>query len=346
MAKVKRAARKSAPKKAAKGRDPAQKTAAAPRTPKSTRKTHASPALPAERGAVPLPAPSAPSPRCFGSHLSIAGGLHNAVDGARRLGLQTVQVFVKNQRQWVAPPLKPEDIETWQARCASAPFGPTVAHATYLINLASGDEALRIRSRDAFADELLRCSSLGIPYLVVHPGAAGEQPVETAIANVSRSLDEIFDAHPGITAMPLLETTAGQGTTLGRAVEELGSMIHGTRCAARIGVCVDTCHVFAAGYDIRDRSQYEDLMGAADRAFGLQRIRCLHLNDSRGECGSHLDRHEHIGLGRIGDEGFAHVVNDPRLAAIPMILETPKDERDDGVDWDTVNVNRLRGLIT
>lgn len=322
-----------------------RRTAAAARPPKSARKTRVPAAPAAEHVATPLPAPSTPSPRCFGSHLSIAGGLYNAVDSARRLGLQTVQVFVKNQRQWVAPALKPEDIDAWQARCASAPFGPTVAHATYLINLASGDEALRTRSRDAFADELLRCSSLGIPYLVVHPGAAAEQPVERAIANVSRSLDEIFDANPGITAMPLLETTAGQGTTLGRTVEELGRMIAGSRFGGRIGVCVDTCHVFAAGYDIRERARYDDLLGAADRAFGLGRIRCLHLNDSRGECGSHLDRHEHIGLGRIGDDGFAHVVNDPRLAAVPMILETPKDERDDGVDWDTVNVNRLRGLI-
>lgn len=340
MSKVKRTAKPltiAASSAAPANQQGAARKIAKKRNPKSTMRAPAD----AVSSLSSLPAAS----RCLGSHLSIAGGLYNAVDGARRLGLQTVQVFVKNQRQWAAPPLTDDDVQAWRSRCAAAPFGPVVAHASYLINLASADEALRLRSRDAFADELLRCSQLGIPYLVVHPGAAVGQPRDAAVANVSRALDEIFDANPRITAMPLLETTAGQGSTLGRTAEELGAMIAGARHADRLGVCVDTCHVFAAGYDIRDRAEYEKLLESAERAFGIARIRVIHLNDSKGACGSHFDRHEHIGLGQIGDDGFRHVLSDPRIARLPMILETPKDERDDGVEWDTVNVNRLRSLI-
>lgn len=287
---------------------------------------------------------SAPPRHAFGSHLSIAGGVYHAIEEALRLQLDTVQVFVKNQRQWRAPPLRPDDLKRWHELLATSGLHPPTAHATYLINLASEDDALRERSRQAFADELQRCDALSIPYLVIHPGAAGEAPRDAAIGRVADSLNRIFSEHPEIRAMPLLETTAGQGTTLGRSFQELGAIMGELREPQRVGVCVDTCHVFAAGYDIRDAAIYKKMMDEARRYVGIERIRCWHLNDSKGELGSRLDRHEHIGHGRIGEAGFANVLRDARFTGVPMILETPKEMAEDGRDWDSVNVELLRRL--
>lgn len=293
-----------------------------------------------------MKSPASKPSHCFGSHLSVAGGMYHAIEAAHALNFQTVQVFVKNQRQWQAPPLTPETITAWLTARDAAPIGPIVAHASYLINLGSTDEVLFKRSRDAFADELSRCDQLEIPYLVIHPGAAGEAPVPEALGRVAQALNEIFVKHPALRTMALLELTAGQGTTLGRSVEELGAIIAGVKEPARIGVCIDTCHAFAAGYDIRDPRIYAEMMAAADQSFGLSRIRCWHLNDSKGKLASHLDRHEHVGRGEIGDAGFANVLRDPRFIGVPMILETPKEDDDHGVPWDTVNLNRLRAIAT
>lgn len=279
---------------------------------------------------------------CFGSHLSIAGAMSNAIMEARRLEFDTVQVFVKNQRQWKATPFKPDDLAQWhQLRQADA-FGPIVAHATYLINLASADAELLEKSRRAFSEELSRCDQLEIPYLVVHPGAAGEQPREAALARVAESLNAIFSAAPQLRCMPLLETTAGQGSTLGRTFEEIAAILTGLQAPQRVGVCIDTCHVFAAGYDIREKKNYDEMIGLASRTVGLERVRAWHLNDSKGDLGSHLDRHEHIGAGKIGLEGFRWVVRDLRFRGVPMLLETPKD--DDG-EMDRKNLATLRGLL-
>lgn len=307
---------------------------------------------PAKAGAAKKAAPAsfspppaaAPGDRCFGSHLSVAGGVSNAIRDALRLGFQTVQIFVKNQRQWVGPPLKAEEIAAWHELMKTPGFGPPIAHATYLINLAAADETLRTRSRDAFADELRRCQSLGITGLVIHPGAAGEQPRDIAIARVAQSLDEIFAAHPDLTTSPLLELTAGQGSTLGARVEELAAMISSVREPKRLGVCIDTCHAFAGGYDIRSPQGYAELIDAVERSVGLDRIRCWHLNDSKGELGSHLDRHEHIGRGKIGVAGFRHVLRDARFARVPMILETPKEGGENGREWDEINRDMLHQL--
>jgi deoxyribonuclease-4 len=276
----------------------------------------------------------------FGSHLSVAGGLHRAAAEARRLGFSTVQVFVKNQRQWHAPPLTDAQVAAWRAAREAAGLAETVAHASYLINLASPDEALRERSRRAFALELERCDALGIPYLVIHPGATLDGPPAAGIARVAAALNRIFADHPGLRTMPLLETTAGQGSTLGRTVEELGAILAELGEPGRAGVCIDTCHVFAAGYDIRSRAGYEDLMAAVERHVGIERVRCWHLNDSRGALGARVDRHEHIGRGRIGPAGFAHVLGDRAFRATPMILETPKDEDGSG-RLDRQNLRRL-----
>ncbi|RMF73060.1 MAG: deoxyribonuclease IV [Planctomycetota bacterium] len=282
----------------------------------------------------------------FGSHLSVAGGVFNALIEARRLRCDAVQVFVKNQRQWKAPPLQADVIQRWRDQRAVAKNPLLVAHATYLINLASGDAALHARSRAAFADELLRCDALDIPYLVVHPGAAGEQERDRAIANVANALNRIFREHADIRCMPLLETTAGQGTSLGRTFAELGAILRRLDEPHRVGVCVDTCHVFAAGYDIRDGKAYAAMISEARREVGLERIRCWHLNDSKGELGGRRDRHEHIGRGRIGTAGFRNVLADKRFVGLPMILETPKGENGRGREWDRVNLQRLRTIAT
>lgn len=282
----------------------------------------------------------------FGAHLSIAGGVQNALIEARRLRCDVVQVFVKNQRQWRATPFKAENLAAWRAERESGAVSAVVAHATYLINLASGDRALAKRSREAFADELRRCDELAIPYLVVHPGAAGEQARETALGNVAQSLNTIFAKEPRLRCAPLLETTAGQGTTLGRTFDELGAIIGNLDEPARVGVCVDTCHVFAAGYDIRDASAYAAMIDEAEQAVGLGRIRCWHMNDSKGEVGSHLDRHMHIGKGAIGSAGFRNVLSDLRFRGVPMILETPKGENERGREHDKENLRRLRTLAT
>lgn len=282
--------------------------------------------------------------RCFGSHLSIAGGVYRAAEEAQRLGFETVQVFVKNQRQWKGAPLRDDDVQRWRTLCAAPSFGPPVAHATYLINLASADDTLHAKSVAAFTDELERCDVLGIPYLVVHPGAAGEQTRAGAVKRVAAALNAISERRPDLKTMPLLETTAGQGTALGRSFGELGEILSLLREPQRVGVCGDTCHVFAAGYDIRDRDAYESMVAEAQRAVGLGRIRCWHLNDSRGACGSRLDRHEHIGQGQIGDAGFRNLLGDARFATVPMILETPKGEDERGRAWDAVNLRRLRRL--
>lgn len=280
----------------------------------------------------------------FGAHLSVAGGMHHALLAAVRLRCDAVQVFVKNQRQWRATPFKPDDLAQWEALRATPGFGPPVAHATYLINLASADPRLHARSREAFTEELGRCQQLAIPYLVVHPGSATGSTPDKAIARVAGALNQIFDRHPDLQTMPLLETTAGQGTSLGRSFDELGEIIRRVEEPQRVGVCVDTCHVFAAGYDLRDPGQYGAMIEAAQRAIGLPLIRCWHLNDSRGECGSHLDRHEHIGGGRIGTAGFRNLLADPRFVGVPMILETPKGTDAAGRDWDAINLRRLRAI--
>lgn len=298
----------------------------------------------ATQAAPSSPARAAALCHRFGSHLSIAGGMSNALLEARRLGFDAVQVFVKNQRQWRAAPFKHDDLERWHALAAEPGFGPIVAHATYLINLASADAALWERSRLAFAEELQRCDTLGIPYLVLHPGSAGEQPPEVATARVAEALNRVFDETPDLRAMPLLETTAGQGRTLGRTFEELAAILAAVREPQRVGVCVDTCHVFAAGYDVRTPEGYAAMVATAASTIGLGRIRCWHLNDSRGDLGSRLDRHEHIGQGRIGSAGFRNVLSDARFAGLPKILETPKGADERGREFDTLNLRRLRRL--
>ncbi len=285
-----------------------------------------------------------PGPR-LGSHLSVAGGLENAFHEAVRLGCDCVQLFVKNQRQWRAKPLTPEQVERFRMAAEQTAIRPAVAHGSYLLNLASPCEAARRQSVEALTDEFDRCAALGIPYLVVHPGASLNADLPIALANVARSLNELYDERGGATTMVLLETTAGQGSSVGHRFEHLWEILEGVIQRERVGVCLDTCHLFAAGYDFRTPESYRDMIAQLDRAIGLALVKCIHLNDSKRELGSRIDRHEHIGKGKIGKEGFRHFVNDPRFRDVPMILETPKGKDGRGTDLDKVNLKRSRALI-
>jgi deoxyribonuclease IV len=281
----------------------------------------------------------------FGAHLSVAGGLHNALSAAAALGCDCVQIFVKNQRQWRAAPLRQEQIRLFREEQQRTGVRPVVAHACYLLNLASPDGGGRRRSVLALIDELGRCEALGVPCLVLHPGSHLGAGIDAGIRNVIASLDEAHRATAGFAVRLLLETTAGQGSSVGFEIQQIGAMIDGTRDPDRLGVCLDTCHLFAAGYDLSDPVGYERTVALLSGQVGLDRIRCIHMNDSRSPCGSRVDRHEHIGKGKLGRQAFVHVVNDHRLAAIPKILETPKGTDGRGTDLDRVNLRRLRRMI-
>lgn len=280
---------------------------------------------------------------CFGAHLSVAGGMSRALHSAAALRMKTVQVFVKNQRQWHAPPLSTAQIDAWHAaRLRHADIRPLVAHASYLLNLASASAALRRQSIAALTDELRRCAQLEIDYLVLHPGAAGDQAPGVACLRVAQALNQVLDRLRQTRVMPLLETTAGQGTSLGRSFEELALMLDGA--SHPVGVCVDTCHVFAAGYDIRDPASYQRMTALAADTIGLERVRCWHVNDSLADLGARVDRHAGIGKGRIGHAGFRNLLADARFAGLPMILETPKGCSPGGRDLDSLNLATLRRL--
>ncbi|MGE3180350.1 MAG: deoxyribonuclease IV [Phycisphaerae bacterium] len=279
----------------------------------------------------------------FGAHLSIAGGMENAIVEAISLDCGTVQVFVKNQRQWRASPLTDEQIAKWKAALPTNGFGPIVAHATYLINLASSDDELWEKSANAFQEELRRCDALGIAYLVVHPGSPVAGTREEGISRVSAALNGILKSSGDIRTMPLLENTAGQGKTLGRTFADLGEILAGVKKSERVGVCIDSCHAFAAGYDLRDSAAYDRMIQEMDTEFGVNRVRCWHLNDSKTDLGSRRDRHEHIGEGKIGVAGFQNILSDKRFVGVPMILETPKEDANDK-PMDAINLQRLREI--
>jgi deoxyribonuclease IV len=279
--------------------------------------------------------------RMLGAHMSIAGGHALAIDRAMEFGMTACQLFTKNANQWAAKPIPPDAAEAFRARVTDSDVEFVVAHDSYLINLASPDDTLWERSSAAFGDELQRCAQLGVPWLVTHPGAHMDTGVDFGIRRVATALNRLFDTLPGIDVTVLLETTAGQGTTLGRFFEELAGILALVEDRSRVGICFDTCHVFAAGYDIRDAADYAVTMQAFDDIIGLDHLRVFHLNDSRKGLGARVDRHAAIGDGELGVEAFRHLMNDERFAEHPGILETPKG--DDGED-DRRNLATLRAL--
>ncbi len=278
----------------------------------------------------------------LGAHESIAGGLHKAFDRAASVGCDAVQIFVKPNRSWAVPSLSEEDVERFRAKAASTGIRPVVAHTSYLLNLASPKDDLWRRSIDTLIIELERCGRLGVPWLVLHPGAHVGSGEDAGLARMARALGEVHRATPTLRTQILLETTAGQGTKLGYRFEHLAWLLNHTPRGERLGICLDTCHVFAAGYELRSPEGYAATMGAFDRVVGLERLKALHLNDSKGELGGRRDRHQHIGQGHIGLAGFRHVLHDPRLADLPALLETPKG---DDLHEDRENLAVLRALL-
>ena len=290
----------------------------------------------------------APATVRLGAHMSVQGGMHLAVERAARVRATALQVFVKSSRQWAARPLSASEIRTFRDELARRDLTRhTLAHATYLINLAARNSHTRRQSIRALALEVERCEQLGIPYLVLHPGShlgAGE---EAGLERVVDALDRVLAPRPrGRTRRDpvtvLLETTAGQGTNLGHRFEHLGFVLERSRAGERLGVCFDTCHALAAGYEFCEPCSYETMWRDFDRAVGLERLRAFHLNDSKHGLGSRKDRHEHIGRGEVGREAFRLILNDRRFRDLPMVLETPK-----GPDLaeDRRNLAALRRLL-
>ena len=279
----------------------------------------------------------------LGAHMSTAGGTHKALERAAEFGMDACQIFTKNQRQWAAKPPSPDDALAFRAKADEVGIvsGALVAHASYLINLASPDDALWEKSAGSLGGELRSCDALGVPYLVVHPGAHVGAGTEAGLARVVAALDGIYGTPDAPKTMTLLETTAGQGTTLGATLAELRAILTGVSWSERLGVCLDTCHLFAAGYDFRAEADYRALMDTIEGSIGISAVRSIHLNDSRHGLGSRKDRHAHIGEGEIGLEGFGWFLQDPQWADVPGILETEKG--DDG-EGDRKNMATLRDL--
>lgn len=278
----------------------------------------------------------------LGAHMSISGGHALAIDRATNFEMTACQIFTKNASQWNAKPIAPEAAEVFRTRLAESDVASIVAHDSYLINLASADDTLWERSVAAFGDELSRCAQLGVPWLVTHPGAHMGTGVDAGVQRVAEGLNRLFDELPDTDVTVLLETTAGQGTTLGRSFEELAGILAQVEDQSRVAVCFDTCHVFAAGYDIRDEATYMATMQAFDNTIGLERLRVFHLNDSKKGLGARVDRHAHIGEGELGSEAFRLLLNDPRFSDRPGVLETPKDDDEEG---DRRNMATLRDLV-
>lgn len=296
----------------------------------------------------------------FGSHLSIAGSLVNALDEAEKLKMDTVQIFTKNQQQWKAKPLDEAVVRDWRARVAAmgwdkdaagGPGGRTVSHASYLINLGSPDDELWKKSIDLMTDEIERCERLGVPFLVHHPGAFTTSTREAGLARIAAAYREVFGRTRGYQTVSCLENTVGGGSNLGREFSELGQLramiLDSTGdSGSRVGFCFDTCHAHAGGYDLSKPDAAAEAFAEWDRACGLDHVRVLHLNDSKGAMGSRLDRHEHIGQGTIGLAGFGAVLSVPQFRDRPKILETPKGDSEGGTPLDTLNLRRLRKLAT
>jgi deoxyribonuclease-4 len=283
----------------------------------------------------------------LGAHQSIAGGYYKSVEIAHRVGCDCVQLFTKNNNQWRAKELTEEDVRLFRTKLAELDVKHPLAHDSYLINLASPDPELWAKSVDAFVVEMLRAERLGIPYVVTHPGAHTTSSEEAGIAAVVRALDEVHRQTRGIKAMCLLETTAGQGSCLGCKFEQLAAMIDGVQDPERLGVCVDTCHIFAAGYAIGTEKEYQATMRALDKTVGVKLVKAFHLNDSVKPLGSRVDRHAHIGKGMIGKEAFRFLLNDRRFKKVPMYLETPKGNAQEQAagKFDKMNLRTLRGMV-
>lgn len=276
----------------------------------------------------------------FGAHMSVAGGYYKSLLIAQEHHCDTVQLFTKNASQWRAKELTQDDIDTFRQTLKQTKLKHPMAHDSYLINLASPDADLRRKSIEAFVVEMQRAEALGLDYLVTHPGAHVDSGEDQGLRRVAEALDEVHQRCQGYHVMVLLEGTAGQGSSLGHRFEHLGMILKLVADADRLGVCLDTCHLFAAGYPLAPEAEYLQTFRTFDQLVGLKKLKAFHLNDSLKPFGSRVDRHAHIGKGCLGIEPFRLLVNDRRFLKHPMILETPKEG-----DMDTVNLKSLRDLV-
>ncbi|MDZ4819596.1 MAG: deoxyribonuclease IV [Planctomycetota bacterium] len=283
----------------------------------------------------------------LGAHQSISGGYYRAVELAAECGCQCVQLFTKNNNQWRAKEITPADALRFREALQKAGLSNPLSHDSYLINLATPNDELWHKSIDAFAVELQRADQLGIPCVVTHPGSFTTSTESAGLARIVQAIDEVHARLPQGEALTLLENTAGQGTNLGWRFEHLATILRGVKHPQRVAVCIDTCHLFAAGYPFSTEKDYQATMHELDQVIGLNQIRAIHLNDSKRELGSRVDRHEHIGQGHIGLDGFRWLLNDPRLQHVPMYLETPKEDENgaNGIVLDRMNLQTLRSLV-
>ncbi len=281
----------------------------------------------------------------FGAHMSIAGGYYRSVELAKAAGCDCVQLFTKNNNQWACKPISDEDVDLFREALKRDAICRPLAHASYLINLASPNSELWNKSIEATVVEWQRAEQLGLDGVVVHPGAFMDSSEEKGLERIAKAIEKAFKKAKPKASWLLLENTAGQGSSLGWKIEHLGWLIERTGSAMNVGICLDTCHAHAAGYDLSEPKGLKSLVADLE-AHGLREaLRAIHLNDSKKGCGSRVDRHEHIGLGTIGLEGFKRFLKHPMVKKLPMYLETDKGKNDDGCDWDMVNLETLRQLV-
>jgi deoxyribonuclease-4 len=274
--------------------------------------------------------------------MSIAGGLHLAIDRGVAAGCGVIQVFTQVSNQWQGKMPADADITLFRDKLQASGLHEVVSHDIYLINLAAAPGETKEKSLAGFAEEMRRCARLGIGKIVMHPGSHVGDGETVGLGRIVEAFDRLFAMVPEYTGLVLLETTAGQGTNLGYSFGHLREIIHGSAFPDRFGVCYDTCHTFAAGYDITTRDGYEKVFDEFDRQLGIDRLQCFHINDSKKGLGCRVDRHEHIGQGAMGLAGFRFIMNDPRFVRIPKILETPKGDSD---EMDAINLKLLRDMV-
>ena len=277
----------------------------------------------------------------IGAHVSIAGGLERALERGAEAGCDVIQIFSRSNQQWAARPIDPAALAAWRAARAGSAVEPAMVHACYLLNLASPRRWLREKSIRALAEELERCALLGIPHLVIHPGAHCGEGEATGVARIAAAIERAYAAQPDNPTRLLLENTAGQGSSIGYRFEHLRDIIGAARTSAdRIGICIDTAHTLAAGFDIATEDGWQRTFEHLEAAVGCHRVACFHVNDSKTPAGSRVDRHEHLGRGHLGLRALLCLVNDARFAGLPMVIETPKPS----LDADRVNLAILRAL--
>ncbi|WP_129128124.1 deoxyribonuclease IV [Geomonas oryzae] len=278
----------------------------------------------------------------LGAHVSISGGIHNAVDRGVAAGCGFIQVFTQNANQWRGKAISDADAQLFRDKLAASGIAGAMSHDIYLINLAAAPGDVKDKSLLAFREELQRCAKLGIDKIVMHPGSHNGDGEETGLRRVCEAFDQLFAEVPEFTGKVLLENTAGQGSNLGYQFQHLKAIIEGSSYPTRFGVCFDTCHAFASGYPIADRDGYRETFDEFDALLGIERLMAFHLNDSRKGLGCKVDRHEHIGAGALGLEAFRLIMNDPHFALVPKVIETPKGDDD---EMDAVNLKLLRSLV-